>query len=202
MRMLALLTGLTVATVLTGMVPANRTASETSVALADQDGICVDCAVRQPIKDSEIPQEPRDDGCSGCADRQPTEPTIVAERAEVTPTVELADGISSCTACATEKPDGLGVPITPALPAVKLTVQTGGCANCVEERSRRKAPQHQSGGVRQHQAPQGYLSQPTRSRYAAHRGLRQQPAPSEDFPFSVEIRRAFIDADVIARGDE
>ena len=32
--------------------------------------------------------------------------------------------------------------------------------------------------------------------------LRQQPAPSEDFPFSVEIRRAFIDADVIARGDE
>ena len=132
MRMLALLTGLTVATVLAGMVPANRTASETSVALADQNGTCVDCAVRQPIKDSEIPQEPRDDGCSGCADRQPTEPTIVAERAEVTPTVEPADGISKCTACATEKPDGLGVPITPALPAVKLTVQTGGCANCVE----------------------------------------------------------------------
>ena len=145
MRMLALLTGLTVATVLAGMVPANRTASETSVALADQNGTCVDCAVRQPIKDFEIPQEPRDDGCSGCADRQPTEPTIVAERAEVTPTVEPADGISKCTACATEKPDGLGVPITPALPAVKLTVQTGGCANCVEERSRRKAPQHQSG---------------------------------------------------------
>ena len=70
MRMLALLTGLTVATVLAGMVPANRTASETSVALADQNGTCVDCAVRQPIKDSEIPQEPRDDGCSGCADRQ------------------------------------------------------------------------------------------------------------------------------------
>ena len=76
MRMLALLTGLTVATVFTGMVPANWTASETSVALADQNGTCVDCAIRQPIKDSEIPQEPRDDGCSGCADRQPTEPTI------------------------------------------------------------------------------------------------------------------------------
>jgi hypothetical protein len=77
--MLALLTGLTVATVLTGMVPANRTASETSVALADQNGTCVDCAIRQPIKDSEIPQEPRDDGCSGCANRQPTEPTILAD---------------------------------------------------------------------------------------------------------------------------
>jgi hypothetical protein len=202
MRMLALLTGFTVATVLTGMVLANRTASETSVALADQNGACVDCAIRQPIKDSDIPQEPRDDGCSGCANRQPTKPTILTERAEVTPTVELADGISNCTACATEKPDGLGVPITPAAPPVKVTEHTGGCANCIEERSRRQAPQHQSGGLKQRQAPQGYSSQPTRSRHAARRGPRQQPAPSEDFPSSVEIRRSFIDAHIIANWDE
>jgi hypothetical protein len=55
---------------------------------------------------------------------------------------------------------------------------------------------------KQRQTPQGRSSEPTRVRHAAHRGLWQQSAPNEDFPFSVGMRRAHIDADVIPSWDE
>ena len=42
-------------------------------------------------------------------------------------TEKLARGISNCADCATEKPDGPGVPITPTAPSVKLTERAEGC---------------------------------------------------------------------------
>jgi hypothetical protein len=205
MRTLAPLTGLTVATVLTGMVILDRTANKTPIALVDQSEMCAECAIQQPISDADITQQPRSGACDGCTLQQSNEPTILPETtyATLAPSTEkLAGGISNCADCATEKPDGPGVPITATSPSVKLTEHAEGCTSCAQERSRRQPPQHQSGRLKQRQAPQSHSSEPTRGRHAAHPGLRQQSAPNEDFPFSVEMRRAHIDADVISSWDE
>ena len=131
-----------------------------------------ECAIQQPTSDADIPQQPRSGACDGCTIQQSNEPTILLEPtyAPLAPSTEkLARRISNCADCATEKPDGPGVPITLTSPSVKLTEHAEGCTSCAQERSRPQPPQHQSGRLKQRQAPRGDLSEPTRGRHAAHR---------------------------------
>jgi hypothetical protein len=174
MKTLALLAGLTVVTILTGMAIPDRTASETSIVLPDQDGTCAECAIRRPIKVLDIPQGPRDGACNGCAIQQSNEPTIIPESLDGTPassTEKLADSSGNCT--------------------VKLTEHAAGCADCAIEESRRRAPLRQSGGLKQRPTQQAHSFAPTRNRHAAHGGQRQQSRSAGDCPFSAEIKRVF-----------
>jgi hypothetical protein len=211
MRTIALLAGLALATVLTGMDLAGRSATEVTIAPADQGGTCTNCAVGQPIDDPAITQQTGDGGC--CDTQQPNEPAILAELPAILveptettptpPTVKLADGSRSCTNCPIEQRDAPNIPIAPVLPPVKVSDQSGHCANCAVEEPRQQQHPPQSNRLKQRHSQQAHSSEPARSRHAAHRsGPRQQSLPSDNFPFQVEIRHALIDAEAIAGGDQ
>jgi hypothetical protein len=192
MKTLALLAGLTIAALLTGMVVAGRTAGETSIVLPDQEGTCAECATRQPIKVSDIPQGPRDRACNDCATQQSNEPNIIPESLDGAPapsTEEMADSGGKCTDCTPEPSDGPLITTTVAPPPVKLTEHAAGCADCAIEESRRRAPLRQSGGLKQRPTQQAHSFAATPNRHAAHRGQRQQSRSAGDCPFSAEIKR-------------
>jgi hypothetical protein len=197
MKTLALLAGLTIATVLTGMVVAARTASETSIALPDQEGTCAECTIPHPTNTSAIPQAPHehDGACSGCATEGANDPTIVLKSANATPapsTEKLADGSSNCIDCNAGQPEGPRVAIAPTQsPPVKVAERAAGCADCAMEESRRQVPSRQSGGLKQRRTQQTHSSVLMRNRHAAHRGQRQQSFSAGDCPFSAEIKRVF-----------
>jgi hypothetical protein len=194
MKTLALLAGLTVVTILTGTVIADRTASETSIVLPDQDGSCAECVIPHPTQASSIPQESRDGTCVGCASQQSNESTSIPETTAGIPapsTEKPADGSGNCTDCTAEQLDGPRIPITSAPPPVKLSEHAAGCADCAVEESRRQALSRQSGGLKQRPTRQAHSSAPTRNRHAAHRGQRQQSLSGGDCPFSAEIKRVF-----------
>ena len=163
MRTIALLAGLALATVLTGMDLAGRSATEVTIAPADQGGTCTNCAVGQPIDDPAITQQTGDGGC--CDTQQPTSPpsslncppsSLNRETTPTPPTVKLADGSRSCTNCPIEQRDAPNIPIAPVLPPVKVSNQAGHCANCAVEEPRQQQHPPQSNRLKQRHSQQAH----------------------------------------------
>jgi hypothetical protein len=190
MKTLALLAGLAIATVSTGMVIADRTAGETSMVISDRTFAARD--IRHPAQASGIPQGPRDGTCVGCTSQQSNEPTTIPESTAGIPTPsteKAADGSGNCRDCPAEQLDGPRIPITSAPPPIKLTEYAADCADCAVEETRQEARPRQSAGQKQRPTQQAHSFTPTRNHHTAHRGQRQQSHSAGDCPFSTEIKR-------------